>query len=485
MASSSLAKCPCCKKVSFSEFSCFLPHVKKCSLEKFNDKDADHNNQMSQQTKHTVSYECSMCKEPLSNSLMVLQHIAVCAPIYAGHFFVDNPSVSTASDFSDDSNPLVFSYKDEDWAVSSNEGTRRQTITRKLASNTNYFAENEIIGVIGDQVIVTDWDLIWSRHFKKATTNREILDMSGIDFTVTRGKDYTIDKHVRRKFSKVGYTPDAEEVAKVIRCDLDLHNDLVNTSSKQVKSLILLFAAHLMRTDPAYEHVTISKYSDLGSSTDPKGREVGEKAHAFVMDKLRLRSWERAPLLAKLVEFVTSNRNILRKAYPHKDVSTMPAHFVERLTKEGISIVGGNYRRCCRNYHKKWGSTPTEFEFDVHSMIAGSHFPPSDFDNNRDFAIDDLEVINELMNTEIIAGTPLCQKYVHAEVARAAEPQEITPFQRSRLPSYEWWIKNYPGVPYLGHPAMGGVKPSMEEMYGERPTDMSKWPTAKQLYTHS
>ena len=135
--------------------------------------------------------------------------------------------------------------------------------------------------------------------------------MNGIDFTVTRGKDYTIDKHVRRKFSKVGYTPDAKEVAKVIRCNLELHNDLVNTSSKQVKYLILLFAAHLMQTDPAYEHVTISKYSDLGSSTDPKGREVGQKSHAYVIDKLRLRSWERAPLLAKLVEFVTSIRNIL------------------------------------------------------------------------------------------------------------------------------------------------------------------------------
>ena len=31
---------------------------------------------------------------------------------------------------------------------------------------------------------------------------------------------------------------------------------------------------------------------------------------------------------------------------------------------------------------------------------------------------------------------------------------------------------------------MGEVKPSTEEIYGERPTDMSKWPTAKQLYTH-
>ena len=135
--------------------------------------------------------------------------------------------------------------------------------------------------------------------------------MNNIDFTVTQGKDYTIDKHVRRKFSKVGYTPDAKEVAKVIRCNIELYKDLVHTSSKQVKYLIWTFAAYLIRTNPAYEHVTISKYTDLGSSTDPKGREVGEKAHAFVMDKLKLRSWERAPLLAKLVEFVTSNRNIL------------------------------------------------------------------------------------------------------------------------------------------------------------------------------
>ena len=61
----------------------------------------------------------------------------------------------------------------------------------------------------------------------------------------------------------------------MIRCDLELYKDLVNTSCKQVKYLIWTFAAHLMRTDPAYEHVTISKYTDLGSSTDPKGREVG------------------------------------------------------------------------------------------------------------------------------------------------------------------------------------------------------------------
>ena len=69
------------------------------------------------------------------------------------------------------------------------------------------------------------------------------------------------------------------------------------------------------------------------------------------------------------------------------------------------------------------------------------------------------------MNTEIIAGTPPRQKYVHAKVARAAEPQEITPFQRSRLPSYEWWSKTYPGVPYLRHLSMGGADPSMEDVW--------------------
>ena len=59
------------KSFLFLSFPTLLPHMKKCSLEKFNDKDADHNNQMSQQTKHTVSYECSMCKTPLSNSCLL------------------------------------------------------------------------------------------------------------------------------------------------------------------------------------------------------------------------------------------------------------------------------------------------------------------------------------------------------------------------------------------------------------------------------
>ena len=44
MASLASAKCPCCKRFFFSELSSFLPHVKDCYLEKFNDNDADHNN---------------------------------------------------------------------------------------------------------------------------------------------------------------------------------------------------------------------------------------------------------------------------------------------------------------------------------------------------------------------------------------------------------------------------------------------------------
>ena len=129
------------------------------------------------------------------------------------------------------------------------------------------------------------------------------------------------------------------------------------------------------------------------------------------MDKLRLGSWERTPLLAKLVEFVTSNQNILRKAYPYENVNTVPAHFFERLTKEGISTVGGNYRRVCRDHHKNYVSSPIPFKYDVHSMIAGSHFPIIyEFAENHDFAVDDPEVIHALTNTEIIAGTPPCPK---------------------------------------------------------------------------
>ena len=115
-----------------------------------------------------------------------------------------------------------------------NEGSCRQTLTRRYVSNTTYFAEDEIVG----ELLIAKWDLIWSQHFKKATTNREILNMNGLDYTVTRGKDYTIDKHIRQKFGKVGHTPSAKEVANVIECDIELYKDLVQTSCKQIKYLI-------------------------------------------------------------------------------------------------------------------------------------------------------------------------------------------------------------------------------------------------------
>ena len=51
---------------------------------------------------------------------------------------------------------------------------------------------------------------------------------------------------------------------------------------------------------------------------------------------------------------------------------------------------------------------------------------------------------------------------------------------------YEWWIKKYPGVPYGKHPAAGGVDPSNEEMYGERPTDGTNgWVVMKKYGNHS
>ena len=116
MASSASAKCPCCKRISFSELSSILPHVKDCSLEKFNDNDADQNNQTSQ--KYTVSYKCSMCEASLESQLKVLQHITDCAPNYAKHLGLDDHSL--VSDLNDSTSTVdtVVSFNDEDWVVS-------------------------------------------------------------------------------------------------------------------------------------------------------------------------------------------------------------------------------------------------------------------------------------------------------------------------------------------------------------------------------
>ena len=87
----------------------------------------------------------------------------------------------------------------------------------------------------------------------------------------------------------------------------------------------------------------INKYADLGSSTNLKVWEIGYKSHTYVMDKLRQRSWEGAPLLAKLVEFTTCKQNIIKKMDPnHDNLRSNPTHFFKRLAKEGISTVGGN-----------------------------------------------------------------------------------------------------------------------------------------------
>ena len=94
--------------------------------------------------------------------------------------------------------------------------------------------------------------------------------MNGLDYTVTQGKDYTIDKHIKQQFAKVGHTPSAKEIADVIECNIELYKDLVNTSSKKVKFLIWKFALHLIGSDSAYDNVTITKYTDLGSSTNLK-----------------------------------------------------------------------------------------------------------------------------------------------------------------------------------------------------------------------
>ena len=111
--------------------------------------------------------------------------------------------------------------------------------------------------------------------------------MNGLDYIVTRGKNYTIDKHIKQQFTKVGHTASAKEIADVIECDKELYMDFVRTSSKRARFLILKFALHLIGSNPVYDNVTINMYAHLGSSTDLKVQEIGQKSHAYVLDKLR------------------------------------------------------------------------------------------------------------------------------------------------------------------------------------------------------
>ena len=46
--------------------------------------------------------------------------------------------------------------------------------------------------------------------------------MNGLDYIVTQGKDYTIGKHIKQQFAKVGHTPSAKEIADVIQCNFAL-----------------------------------------------------------------------------------------------------------------------------------------------------------------------------------------------------------------------------------------------------------------------
>ena len=120
MVSSALAKYLCCKRISFSELSSSSPHIIDCSLEKFNDKDADHINQTSQ--KYTVSYKYFMCQSSLESQLKVLQHITDYTPNYAKHLGLDDHS--SVSDLSDSTPTVdtVFSFDDdEDWVVSQSD----------------------------------------------------------------------------------------------------------------------------------------------------------------------------------------------------------------------------------------------------------------------------------------------------------------------------------------------------------------------------
>ena len=104
MASSSEdSKCPCCLRKYYSEYKPWFQHIKDCSLEKFKEKVTDHNIQMSQ--KYIISCGYSMCQAPLESQLKVIQHINDCAPVYAMHLGLDDPSL--VSNFSDSTHTSI------------------------------------------------------------------------------------------------------------------------------------------------------------------------------------------------------------------------------------------------------------------------------------------------------------------------------------------------------------------------------------------
>ena len=124
----------------------------------------------------------------------------------------------------------------------------------------------------------------------------KILNRNSLDYTVTQGIDYTINKHIKQQFTKVGHVASAKEIGDVIECDKRLYMDFVRTSSSQVRFLIWKFTLHLIGSDPAYDNITINKYAHLGSSTNLKVQEIGQKSHTYVLDTLRQQG-KLAPLI--------------------------------------------------------------------------------------------------------------------------------------------------------------------------------------------
>ena len=111
-----------------------------------------------------------MYQAPLESQLKVIQHITECAPVYAKHLSLDDPSLVTNLSSTPADVDTVFYFNDKDWVVSKNEGCRQQSLTHRYISNTSYFAEDNIC----TDLLIAKWDEIFSRQHKKPTTNRGI-----------------------------------------------------------------------------------------------------------------------------------------------------------------------------------------------------------------------------------------------------------------------------------------------------------------------
>ena len=132
----------------------------------------------------------------------------------------------------------------------------------------------------------------------------------------------------------------------------------------------------------------------------------------LVFGQAKQQSWVDSDLLQKMIKHTCCKQNIIRKINPDHDIlKHQPTHFFKPLTN----------RKSYRKYQKKYGSTPTVFEDDLISIINRSNYPIPNFTENRNFLINDLEVLDILNMIVNINDSSPGSTFANAKAAQAAQ----------------------------------------------------------------